>query len=104
MTPSPDPEHNRFVHFKLFFTLFKQGNYIQYISIITDHWDMISLGNVPPRGIDLLDPQTSPKIPTQNLPPTILAKGRAESYLKVIFVEWYEERLASIIDIYVLFN
>ena len=49
---------------------------------------IVSLGNIPPRKLQVLDPQIQIQTPVAGLQPTILANGRADSYLKIAFVEW----------------
>ena len=68
--------------------------------------NQVSLGNIPPRKSELLDPNLAPIIPYpyKALPEIILANGYADSFLKLTFVEWYAEGLISPIIINVIIN
>ena len=66
--------------------------------------NQVSLGNIPPRKSELLDPNLAPIIPKETLPEIILANGYADSFLKLTFVEWYAEGIISPIIINVIIN
>ena len=64
--------------------------------------DPISLGAIPPRNNDMLNDSTKPLIPNSILPTTIITNSRADSYLKLLFVEWYGIGIAEDLNIYVI--
>jgi hypothetical protein len=59
------------------------------------------LGNAPPRKNALLASELKVEIPSAALPPTIMASGKAESYLRIVSVEWYAEGIQFPIDLHV---
>ena len=64
--------------------------------------DPISLGTIPPRNSDMLNGSTKPLIPNSILPNTIITNSRSDSYLKLLFVEWYGQGIAEDLNIYVI--
>ena len=63
--------------------------------------DPISLGTIPPRSSDMLNDSTKPLIPNSILPTTIITNSRADSYLKLLFLEWYGQGIAEDLNILV---
>ena len=64
--------------------------------------DPISLGTIPPRSSEMLNESSKPLIPNSILPTTIITNSRADSYLKLLFVEWYGIGIAEDLNIYVI--
>lgn len=63
--------------------------------------EKLSFGNMPPRKEDFQNQELIMELPGAILEPTVLANGKASSYTKIVFVEWYGGVLGSPIELYV---